>query len=156
MSAFDRELLSQLPALRRYANKLTRNSQASEDLVQDVLVRALHYKESFVMGTSMLAWLVTICRNRWYSVGRTSWRLIAVDSEQLEAVPFNSHTEIRLEVHDTLAALNNLTPEQKFAVWGKAMDVPIENLAIQAGVPLGTIKSRISRGRQALQKALGE
>jgi RNA polymerase sigma-70 factor, ECF subfamily len=153
---FDRRVEAEIPCLRRYALKLTRNRTAAEDLLQECLVRGLCKRHLWREGSNLRAWLCTILHNQYVNDIRRTVRegsavkLSEVD-EQLAQPPEQDKT---LQWRDTCRALAELTDGQRDAVLRIGLDGwSYERVAKRAGVPVGTIRSRLSRGRDRLRQA---
>ena len=152
------DVLSHIPALRLFARSLTGWYGDADDLVQDTLVRAISSAESYTPQTNMRAWLFTIMRNRFYNnlvkLTRESPGSEDCVSGQL-SVPDTQYWHVR--GRETEAAVMRLPQPYREAV----MLVLITGESYQSAaevlqVDIGTIKSRVNRGRRLLQAALGE
>jgi RNA polymerase sigma-70 factor (ECF subfamily) len=150
-----REIEAEIPRLRRYARALTRDVAAADDLVQDCLTRALGKLHLWQKGTDLRAWLFTILHNQYVNYVRRSVREGAAvgltDSEpQLTRAPQQGH---RLELRDLERAITKLPEEQRSAILLVGLEgMRYEEVAAVLDVPVGTIRSRLSRGREALRK----
>ena len=167
--AFAAEVLQHLDALYATALRLTRNRADAEDLVQDTLVRALRFSSRFTPGTNLKAWLYTILHNAWRNRRRDAQRdPVAADSDLVdEAVslpggPAEFATPEQVLLRDTLdadlqAALDELPEAFRQAVWLRDVEeFSYAEIASMLGVPIGTVMSRISRGRRQLFEKLGQ
>jgi RNA polymerase sigma-70 factor, ECF subfamily len=152
------EIEAEIPRLRRYARALTRDVTAADDLVQDSLTRALGKLHLWQRGTDLRAWLFTILHNQYVNYVRRSVREGAAigltDSEPLlTCAPHQGH---RLELRDLERAIAKLPEEQRSAILLVGLEgMRYEEVAAVLGVPVGTIRSRLSRGRDALRKLVG-
>ncbi|MGZ9811486.1 RNA polymerase sigma factor [Pseudoroseicyclus sp. H15] len=150
------EILDHLPSLRAFAVSLTRNSSAADDLVQDTIVNAWRAIDSFKPGTNMRAWLFTILRNAFYS-GRRKMKYEVADADGAMAATLSvkpSH-DGRLALNDFQKAFTHLPDEQREAlVLVGASGMTYEEAATTCGVAVGTIKSRVFRGRARLVELL--
>lgn len=151
-------LVGQIPYLRRYARGLTRNPADADDLVQGCLVRALANLHRFQMDTNVRAWLLTILHNLFIDGVRKTQRMrdafIAADLARggLLQPPNQVH---HIQLTELGNALSKLPPEQQFTLSLVVLDdMTYEEAASITGVPVGTIRSRLSRARQALLMAL--
>jgi len=144
-----------MPALRNFALKLTRNAAAADDLVQETVVRALLNREKFEPGTNLSAWLFTIQRNLFLSSARRDKRLSFVDMQDPvwePALVAKPDQDRKLILADTLRILNEMEPRFAQALALIVLgDLSYDEAADEAGVPVGTIKSRVSRLRKALE-----
>jgi RNA polymerase sigma-70 factor (ECF subfamily) len=153
-----REIEAEIPRLRRYARALTRDAAAADDLVQDCLTRALGKLHLWQRGTDLRAWLFTILHNQYVNYVRRSVREGAAvgltDGEpQLTHAPQQGH---RLELRDLERAIVKLPDEQRSAILLVGLEgMRYEEVAAVLGVPVGTVRSRLSRGREALRKLVG-
>ncbi|MEM8789919.1 MAG: RNA polymerase sigma factor [Pseudomonadota bacterium] len=146
------ELVQHLGALRAFAVSLTRNTAQADDLVQDTLLKAWASIDKFQAGTNMRAWLFTILRNTFYSLHRKRKREVEdSDGEIAAAVAQKPDHDGRLQMHDFQTAFAQLTDEQREAlVLVGANGFSYEDAAETCGVAVGTIKSRVNRGRTRL------
>ena len=157
MSEFHRLIEQQIPKLRRYARALTRNRDRADDLVQDTLGRALVKEQLWQPGTNLRAWLFTIMHNQNVNDVRRdlreSWGLnIEQISSTLTAATDPTATRKMLELERALAQLP-LEQQQVILLVGlEAMSY--EDTAEILTIPVGTVRSRLSRGREALRKLL--
>ena len=142
-----------IPALRRYAYALLRNHEQADDLVQDTLERALSRWSLRRPESDLRAWLFTIQRNLYVSHWRRDRRRgvpVEMDETVLPGVPARQETTI--EVHDVLAALDQLPEEQKSLLLLVGVeDFSYDEAARILGMPIGTVMSRLSRARLRLR-----
>jgi RNA polymerase sigma-70 factor (ECF subfamily) len=162
-SAFETDALSHLDSLYGTALRLTRNEADAHDLVQDTYVKAFRSRKQFTPGTNLKAWLFTILhntlRNRRRDIGRDP---VDVDSDRVDlaAPPDPSDTPEEQLLRDALgpelqAALDALPEAFREAVWLRDVEeFPYAEIAEMLGVPVGTVMSRISRGRRMLYDAM--
>jgi RNA polymerase sigma-70 factor (ECF subfamily) len=165
--AFAAEVLTYLEALYAAALRLTRNRADAEDLVQDTLVKALRFSDRYTAGTNLKAWLYTILHNTWRNDRRSTARdVVDVDSERVDEAaslpggPAALETPERILLRDTLdadlqGALDELPDSFREAVWLRDVEeFSYVEIAGMLGIPLGTVMSRISRGRRLLFEKL--
>ena len=160
--AFGAEVLRYLESLYATAMRLTRNRADAEDLVQDTLVKAFRFSDKFEPGTNLRAWLSTILHNTWRNRIRDAGRqAVEVDSTRLEEVETDdtsaaSETPEQLLLRNTLdedlrVALDELPDVFRQAVWMRDVEeFSYAEIAKMLDVPIGTVMSRISRGRRLL------
>lgn len=151
------ELVSHMKVLRAFALSLTRNSAAADDLVQDTVLKAWSNLDKFQEGTNMRAWLFTILRNTFYSDRRKAVREVSdSDGAMTERLSEKPSHDGRLQLADFRAALAELPPEQRevLTLIG-VLQYSYEEAAEVCGVKVGTIKSRLNRGREALTVKMG-
>jgi len=144
--------------MRAFARSLCGDPAQADDLAQDALFKALKARESYQLGTNMKAWLFMIVRNQFYSEKRRSWRGSQLDPEVAERtlIAVDDPTAT-LELDDVRQALAMLPDTQREAlVMVGAGGFSYEEAAEISGVPVGTVKSRVSRARAALQAILDE
>src|SRR5262245_56039337 len=150
------EILATVPRLRAFAVSLTASSDRADDLVQETMLRALTHIDQFQPGTNMRAWLFTILRNQFNSEYRQR-RWVTEDSDgiyvdALKTVPQQSSW---LEFQELRMALGKLSAEQREAVvLVGASGMTYEEAAEICGCAIGTIKSRVNRGRTRLAELL--
>jgi RNA polymerase sigma-70 factor (ECF subfamily) len=144
--------------LFRHAMWLERNRSEAEDLVQETLMQAMQSFSRFVPGTNCRAWLLSILHHVHLNRLRKRGRLI-VDSELEErlsnAVPFVTPVPDRLTDADMLAALGTLTPQhQQVILLCDVEEMTYKEAAAALDVPVGTVMSRLHRGRELLRQQL--
>jgi RNA polymerase sigma-70 factor (ECF subfamily) len=157
LSEFHRLIEKQIPRLRRYARALTRNRERADDLVQDTLGRALIKEELWQPGTNLRAWLFTIMHNQNVNNVRRDVRESgARDIEGISvALPATTDPTASRQMFELKRAVAQLPLEQRQVI----LLVGLEGMSYQdaAGIlliPVGTVRSRLSRGRDALRKLL--
>ena len=154
---FDRMLLRETLLLTRYARRLTRSFADAEDLVQDTLLRCWKARESFEPGSNIGGWTRTVMRNAFLSGLRRSRFEVDVPDDtvhRMQSIPPTQ--DIVVELHDTLRALDRLSDQHREAIEMAVSGVSVEEAAARLAVPLGTYKSRVSRGRAHLSKLVEE
>jgi RNA polymerase sigma-70 factor (ECF subfamily) len=151
-SGFRTQLIDIIPALRAFARGLCGNRDLADDLVQDAMMRAWAARESYTPGTRFRAWIFMILRNHYYTTLRKNSRLVSWDPEVAERVLVAGPTQQDgLNVADVQAALLKLPAEQReVLLLIGANGVSYEEAAEIMGRAIGTIKSRLARGRAAL------
>ncbi|MAM63710.1 RNA polymerase sigma factor [Maritimibacter sp. UBA3975] len=149
-------VVEHLPAMRAFAASLTRNSAAADDLVQDTIVKAWKNFDKFKPGTNLRAWLFTILRNTFYSDLRKKKREVEdVDGAMAQTLSEKPHHDGRLALADFEKVFAELPVEQREAlILVGASGMSYEEAAETCGVAIGTIKSRINRGRSRLTELL--
>lgn len=150
------QLIVHLPALRAFAVSLTRNGPAADDLVQETILRAWSSFARFTPGTNLRAWLFTILRNSFYSDLRKHRREVR-DSEGVFAARLSQKPDhdASLTMRDFQRGFEKLIDEQREAlVLVGALGFSYEEAAITIGCALGTVKSRVNRGRKRLAELL--
>ena len=149
---FEKGILALQPQLRGFARSLTRDPNTADDLVQDALIKALRGWQSYMPGTNLKAWLFTITRNIFLSERRrdrfhAEWdpelaeRTLSADGEILEA-------EASMDFQRLLLCLACLPQDQSDALIAVGyLGLSYEDTAERLGCAVGTVKSRVSRGR---------
>ncbi len=159
MSEIMDRMAQEIPRLRRYARALTRDASAADDLVQDCLARAIAKAHLWQEGTDLRAWLFTILHNQYVNTVRRSVREgTTVDVSDAEPTLVSQAVQTkRLELRDLERALAKLPNEQREVLLLVGMEgLRYEEVAEILGVPVGTVRSRLSRGRDALRTLMGE
>lgn len=153
---FKRELIGLIPHLRAFARTLTGDPTAADDLAQDAMMKAWDARASYQMGTNMKAWTFMILRNQFYSEKRRSWRQTQLDQEAAERTLMAiDDPSAPLALDELRLALNTLPDEQREAlVLVGAGGFAYEEAAEICGCAVGTVKSRVSRARRAVQASL--
>jgi RNA polymerase sigma-70 factor (ECF subfamily) len=146
-----------IPALRRYAWALLRDDQAADDLVQDCLERAVSRWQLRRRDGNLRAWLFAILHNRFISDRRTQTRRGPHGPlDEMTAPPLAAgDPEQAAASRDVLGALAALPEEQRAVILLVGVeDLSYEEAARALGVPIGTVMSRLSRGRERLRRYL--
>ena len=155
---FGEQVGTLLPRLRRFARALTRHPQDADDLVQLAVERALARSTQWRPDSSLTNWMLAIVRNAWIDETRSRRRRDAVLVPENEAVEVgDTGTDRDIEWWSIRSALERLPEEQRLAV---AL-VLVEGLSYREAaqvmeVPIGTLTSRLARGRLALQAMLAD
>jgi RNA polymerase sigma-70 factor, ECF subfamily len=166
LTRFEAVVLPHLDAAYTLARYLTRNEHDAEDVVQDACLRALKYFDGFrgEEGTSARAWLLAIVRHAAYTRRRrhrTEALATEFDEMQHSDAVADDHPEgelLRSAAKETLArALDRLAPEFREVIVLRELEgLSYKEISEVAGVPAGTVMSRLSRARTRLQEALRE
>lgn len=153
---FKRELTKLIPQLRAFARTLTGDATQADDLAQDAMMKAWSARASFELGTNMKAWTFMILRNQFYSEKRRSWRQTQLDQDAAErtlVAPDDPMAPVALD--ELRQGLGMLPPEQREAlILVGAGGFAYEEAAAICGCAVGTVKSRVSRARKALEAVL--
>lgn len=150
------QLEREIPSLRRFARALVGDAVRADDLVQDALERALTRLDTFQPGTNMRAWLFTILRNAFINDLRRA-RLAPTAPETIEGMmaPAPASQDHGLALGDLRRALDRLSPEMREVVLLIGLEgLSYEEAADILKVKVGTVKSRLSRGRESLRRLL--
>lgn len=152
--AFRDELTSLIPHLRAFARSLCGgNAALADDIAQDAMLKAWKARERFQPGSNMKAWAFTILRNQFYSIKRRSWRATSLEPEVAEqTIIANSNPEQSVHLNELRRGLDSLKEDQREAlILVGASGLSYEEAAEICGCAVGTIKSRVSRARKALE-----
>ena len=151
-------LAAELPRLRRYARALLRDPVAADDLVQDCLERALARQHQFRDGTNLRAWLFTIMHSIHVNTRQRLMRaadaveLFPAAEERNGTAPGQGHGLI---IRDLAAALDRLPLQQREIVLLIGLeDMSYRQAAEIVQVPVGTVMSRLARGRERLRRLM--
>jgi len=154
-TSFHADLKAILPRLRVYALSLTHDRDRADDLVQETVVKALAGQKSFRPGTCFSAWVFRIQRNEFISGLRRLRPAVPLDETICNALSHPAHQDRGLVMQEFLNAFGKLSPGQREALVLAVVDgQSYEQIAQHAGVSVGTIKSRISRARDMLERLL--
>ena len=157
-TAFRQQLLAAIPRLRRYARSLVFDEQGAADLVQTALLKALSHWQQFDRRREMIVWLVGIAHNAHRDDRRRQSRVDVVDPDEAALKADGRHPaaghDIGLRL-DLLAALRSLPDEQRQVLLLVGVEqFSYAECADALGIPIGTVMSRLSRGRVALRSLL--
>jgi RNA polymerase sigma-70 factor, ECF subfamily len=158
MQEFGRLVEAQIPRLRRYARALTRDVTRADDLVQSCLVRAVAKQHLWQPGTDLRAWLFTILHNQYVNDVRRSAREganVQID-DVAPMLSTQSNAFDSVQLRDLETAIAKLPPEQRQVILLVGLEgMPYEHVASILRVPIGTVRSRLSRGRDNLRQLMG-
>ena len=153
-----RDIEAEIPRLRRYARALTRDLVAADDLVQDCLTRALGKLHLWQQGTDLRAWLFTILHNQYVNhLRRTAREGTAVGLSERELLLARAPQQgRRLELRDLERAITKLPRVQRLVILLIGLEgMSYGEVAAVLDVPVGTVRSRLSRGRETLRRLTG-
>jgi RNA polymerase sigma-70 factor (ECF subfamily) len=151
------QIVALLPRLRRFARNLTRNPHDADDVVQIAVERALTRLDQWRSNARLDSWMFKIVRNAWIDELRSRGRRgkIFLPAEAGETIGTNS-MERESELLSVHAAMARLPEEQREAVSLVLVEgLPYREAAEVLDIPIGTLTSRLARGREALQALLG-
>lgn len=155
MSADSDTLLTCIPRLRRYARALVGDRAAADDLVQDTLERAWCKFALWRRGSDMRAWLFGIMHNLHIDQRRKPRLETRELDEQASELASPASPTDALALRDLQAALGRLADEQREVVLLVALqEMTYEEAASALNIPIGTVMSRLSRGRERLRLLL--
>ncbi|MBT9522546.1 MAG: RNA polymerase sigma factor [Dechloromonas sp.] len=150
-----RAIIAELPRLRRYARAMLGDRAAADDLVQDTLERAWSRFAQWRAGSDLRAWLFGIMHNlRVDQLRRGSLPTHSLDDDACE-VPTRATQSDRLEVIDLESALRQLPDDQREVLLLVGLEeMSYAEIAAALGIPIGTVMSRLSRGRERLRQIM--
>jgi RNA polymerase sigma-70 factor (ECF subfamily) len=165
--AFEETTLPLLPRLQRYAYRLTGNAADGDDLVQTAYLNALRGWHTFKPGTDPARWLYTILRHAFYRTRRPPSEMLTLDEPELESLSGTLYLRDELdrggarwdEIPDLGPALDAAIAALPQSLRLVVLLVDVEGytyreVAGEVGVPIGTVRSRLYRGRRMLQESL--
>ena len=150
-----RAILIELPRLRRYARAMVKDRATADDLVQDTLVQAWARMSQWREGSDLRAWLFSIMHNlRIDQLRKPGLDMSELEDEYSESTMRETQSD-RLEVKDLENALQRLPEDQREILLLVALeDLSYQEVAQALGIPMGTVMSRLSRGRERLRLIL--
>jgi RNA polymerase sigma factor (sigma-70 family) len=157
----EEELIALLPRLRRFAHALTRSAADADDLVQMTIERALRSGQQWQHGTRLDSWVYRIMRNLWIDTARSRVRKEKFEAppeeaEQVGADP-SAHLEASVDLARAMNAMQRLPEEQREVVALILIEgFGYREVSEMLDMPIGTVSSRLVRGRTALLTMLGE
>jgi RNA polymerase sigma-70 factor, ECF subfamily len=152
------QIVELLPRLRRFARTLSRNQHDADDLVQSVVERAWRHLDQFKPGANLGSWMFGIMKNAWIDARRATARrgevALPEDSGDHPAV---APTDANASLWAVSEAMTKLPEEQRLAVALVLVEgMTYREAAELLEIPIGTLTSRLARGRVALAAALGD
>ena len=155
MNEFSARVHELIPRLRRYARALTGERSAADDLVQDTLERAWNKLHLWRDGSDLRAWLFTIMHNVHVNQVRSRMAAATVPLDEAAEAPVRPTQSDMLEVRDIDTALQQLSVDQRQVLLLVAVErMSYEEAARTLGIPIGTVMSRLARGRERLRIVL--
>jgi RNA polymerase sigma-70 factor (ECF subfamily) len=153
---FEDDVIAGIPRLRGYARKLTRNLVDADDLLQSTILKALSKKHLFKPGSNVRAWMFTIMHNlRASDVRRSANHSFLLEGND----PFptrNSDPEVQLLMRDVVEELGLLAPSTRRIIEGITAGMSYDEIGRRENVPIGTVRSRLSRGRASCANLLSD
>jgi len=155
--AFEAEAMPHAASLLRAARNITRDASVAEDLLQETLLRAWRYFDRFEEGTNCKAWLFRIMLNLWPRLGkkRSAQNRASVPLDERHAAEPEPTSSDFLERSQVRRAFDALPQEQRIVLQLAIVDgFTSRELSEMLSLPIGTVMSRLSRGRAALRERL--
>ena len=155
-NAFALAVAAEIPRLRRFARVLAKRADVADDLVQETLVRAIAAQAQFAAGTNLRAWLFTILRHARAAAIRRDSRSPIMPFEDVREPAVSGGQEERQAMRDLAFAFSRLPKAQQEALWLIVVEgLDYAEAARILEVPQGTLRSRLSRARDALRQGIG-
>jgi RNA polymerase sigma-70 factor (ECF subfamily) len=155
-NAFAAAVAAEIPRLRRFARVLAKRADIADDLVQETLVRAIAAQSQFAVGTNLRAWLFTILRHARAAAIRRDSRNPIMPFEDVREPAVSGGQEERQAMRDLALAFARLPKPQQEALWLIVVEgLDYAEAARILDVPQGTLRSRLSRARDALRLSVG-
>ena len=160
-SSFEDQLAGLLPRLRRFAHSLSRDASDADDLTQATIERALRSREQWQPGTRLDSWCYRIMRNLWIDTARSRSRKAARGAPEEEGLNVGEDPrpgiEAAVDLRRVMAAMERLPDEQREVVALILVEgFGYREVSEMLGLPIGTVSSRLVRGRTALLAMVGE
>lgn len=160
-SSFESELAELLPRLRRFAHALSRNPADADDLTQATIERALTSKAQWQPGTRLDSWAYRIMRNLWIDAARARSRRSAREAPEEEGLNVGEDPrgamDAAVDLKRVMAAMGRLPDEQREIVALILVEgFGYREVSEMLDLPIGTVSSRLVRGRTALLAMVGE
>lgn len=151
--AFGHELAAERPALIRFGNSLCKDRDRAEDLASETIARAWKHRGRFEPGSNLSAWLTMILRNLFLSEQRRKrWDGGSIEDLEGLVIPVAPSQEDAIHLRDAQRMLDIMPSPQVEALLAVALEGTYEEAAEKLGCQVGTIKSRATRGRDALKE----
>lgn len=151
---FGGRVVAAMPQLRAFARSLCKNRDQADDLVQETMLRALSNENKFDPASNLNAWLFTILRNHFYSDIRKRRREVEdADGIFSKNIPIEDSPLKKMEAREALRLVEDMPPEWRIPLRLLADGATYEEIAAELTQQVGTVKSRISRGRALLRAA---
>ena len=160
-SSFENQLAGLLPRLRRFAHALSRNPTDADDLAQATVERALKSRDQWQPGTRLDSWCYRIMRNLWIDIARSQSRRTAREAPEEEGLNIGEdprdQMDAAVDLHRIMDAMARLPDEQREVVALILVEgFGYREVSEMLGLPIGTVSSRLVRGRTALLAMVGE
>ncbi len=160
-SSFESQLAELLPRLRRFAHALSHNSADADDLTQATIERALVSKRQWQPGTRLDSWAYRIMRNLWIDTARARSRRSAREAPEEEGLSVGEDPrdamDVAVDLKRAMVAMGRLPDEQREVIALILIEgFGYREVSEMLGLPIGTVSSRLVRGRTALLAMVGE
>jgi RNA polymerase sigma-70 factor (ECF subfamily) len=160
-SSFESQLAELLPRLRRFAHALSHNPADADDLTQAMIERALRSKDQWQPGTRLDSWCYRIMRNLWIDTARARSRRSAREAPEEEGLSVGEDPrdamDAAVDLKRVMDAMGRLPDEQREIVALILVEgFGYREVSEMLDLPIGTVSSRLVRGRTALLAMVGE
>ena len=160
-SSFEDQLSALLPRLRRFAHALSRDPADADDLTQATVERALRSRDQWQPGTKLDSWCYRIMRNLWIDTARARTRKNSREAPEEEGLWVGEDPreamDAAVDLKSIMAAMSTLPDEQREIVALILVEgFGYREVSEMLGLPIGTVSSRLVRGRTALLAMVGE
>jgi RNA polymerase sigma-70 factor (ECF subfamily) len=160
-SSFEEQLAALLPRLRRFAHALSRNPADADDLTQATIERALRSRDQWQPGTRLDSWSYRIMRNLWIDTARAQSRRSSREAPEEEGLAAGDDPrdamDAAVDLKRVMGAMGRLPDEQREIVALILIEgFGYREVSEMLGLPIGTVSSRLVRGRTALLAMVGE
>lgn len=160
-SSFEDQLMALLPRLRRFAHGLSRNFADADDLTQATIERALRSRDQWQAGTRLDSWSYRIMRNLWIDTARSQSRRAVREAPEEEGLAVGEDPrdamDAAVDLRRIMSAMSRLPDEQREIVALILVEgFGYREVSEMLGLPIGTVSSRLVRGRTALLAMVGE
>ena len=159
--SFESQLAALLPRLRRFAHSLSHNSADADDLTQATIERALRSRDQWQEGTRLDSWSYRIMRNLWIDTARARTRKMSREAPEEEGLSVGEDPrdamDAAVDLKRVMAAMGQLPDEQREVVALILVEgFGYREVSEMLDLPIGTVSSRLVRGRTALLAMVGE
>ncbi|GGI29568.1 RNA polymerase sigma factor [Pedobacter mendelii] len=148
-------------SLYNFALKFTKDADDANDLLQDTMMKAIKFLNKFEEGTNIKGWLFTIMRNTFINNYRRRIKVQSIVTQEEDISSYNllhsstrNDSETSFAMGDIKRALSGLTDTYSVPFVRYVEGYKYEEIAIELGIPIGTVKTRIHQARKHLQKQL--
>lgn len=154
------DIVALLPRLRRFSYSLTGSAPDADDLLQDVIEKALSSYDQFKQGTDLDRWMFRICKNLWID----EWRSRRVRGHTIDPMDYKNEPWIdgekmlvnKINMSEVEYAMNQMQDEQRIILFLVAIEgYTYKEASKFLDIPIGTVMSRLARARKALEQFLG-
>ncbi len=155
INSFRQALLAEAPRIRAFAISIARNRDRADDLAQETLAKAWAHQTKYLEGTNLRAWLFTILRNTYFSELRSRRREVSDSNGYYASQLASPASQLPyIQLKDFARAIERLTEAQQQALTLVTIGETYEDAASISNCAVGTIKSRVFRAREILQRQL--